>query len=234
MDDAASPPGVVAGNRRGANTYDKSFWKTENLKFGEPWYRLEKAARLLRSLAKGRHCSLLDVGCGPATLMRMLPSNIEYYGIDIAVQRPAPNLLEADVLQLPIRFGEKHFDIVVAEGLFEYLGNAQEKKFDEIAQVLNPDGVFVVSYTNFGHRKAHISELFSNVQSFDGFRTSLSRHFVIDRVIPESHNWKHAQPNRPWLKAVNLRVNKSIPLVSRRLAVEYFFICSPRGVAASS
>lgn len=228
MGSAASTRGAAAGGHGAANTYDKAFWKTENLKFSEPWYRLEKASRLVASLARGRHCTLLDVGCGPATLMRLLPANIEYYGIDIAVQNPAPNLIEADVLQAPIRFEDKHFDIVVAEGLFEYLGGSQSEKFGEIADVLNPGGVFVVSYTNFGHRRAYISELFSNVQSFDEFKASLSRHFHIDRVIPESHNWKHAQPNRPWLKAVNLRVNKPLPLVSRWLAVEYFFICSPR------
>lgn len=218
-------------NPRATNTYDKAFWKSENLKFSEPWYRLEKAARLITSLAGDRHCTLLDVGCGPATLMRLLPPNIDYYGIDIAIQSPAPNLLEADVLKASIRFQDKHFDIVVAEGLFEYLGDFQSQKFSEIVQLLNPNGHFVVSYTNFDHRKAHISELFSNVQSSAEFRTSLSRYFKIDRIVTESHNWKHAQPNRPWLKALNLRLNTSIPFVSRKLAVEHFFVCSPLGDA---
>jgi SAM-dependent methyltransferase len=211
-----------------ARDYGKDFWRTENLNFREPWYRLEKAVRLIDSLSKGRDCTLLDVGCGPATLMRMLPPNVRYYGIDIAIQDPASNLLEADVLETPIRFGDRRFDIVVAEGLFEYLGGVQSRKFSEIAQILNPGGIFLVTYTNFDHRRRVVSEPFTNVQSFDDFRESLTRHFTIERIIPEAHNWKHGQPNRRWLKALNMHLNRSIPVISRKLAVEYFFVCSLR------
>lgn len=212
-------------------TYGQEFWRTENLKFSEPWYRLEKATRLITALTRGRDCTLLDVGCGPATLMGMLPPNIRYYGIDIAVHDPAPNVIEADLLRTPIRFGEMRFDVVIAQGVFEYLGGAQTQKLLEISQVLRGSGVFIVTYTNFSHRRPQVSEPFSNVQPFEQFRSSLGRHFTIDRIIPESYNWKHAQPNRPWLKAVNLRVNRRIPLISRGLAVEYFFVCSRRGVS---
>ena len=208
-------------------TYGQSFWRTESRKFSEPWYRLEKTTRLIGTLTHGRKCELLDVGCGPATLMRMLPPNIEYHGIDIAIHDPAPNLLEADLLEAPIAFGEMQFDIVVAQGLFEYLGGAQAQKFVEISQVLRPSGFFIVTYTNFGHRRRYVSEAFSNVQPFEQFRASLSQYFTIDRIIPESHNWKHAQPNRPWLKLLNLHVNRRVPLISRKLAVEYYFVCSP-------
>ena len=52
----------------------------------------------------------------PASLMRLLQPNIQYYGMDIAIHDPAPNLIETDFLEVPIRFDVKRFDIVIAQG----------------------------------------------------------------------------------------------------------------------
>lgn len=206
----------------------KDFWSKENLKFSEPWYRIEKSARLISRLANGGECSLLDVGCGPAAMMPLLPQNVHYHGIDIAIQQPASNLLESDILKNPIRFGDKRFDIIIAQGVFEYLGEFQKQKFAEIADILNENGTFIVSYTNFRHRKPVIYHAFSNVVSLDEFRSDLERYFHIRRCFPFSHNWKHGQPARKLVKAVNMHVSANIPVISPVLAVEYFFICSPR------
>ena len=59
--------------------------------------------------------------------MSVLPQSVHYFGIDIAIHDPAPNLMESDILETPIRFGEKKFDIVVAQGLFEYVGVHQSR-----------------------------------------------------------------------------------------------------------
>jgi SAM-dependent methyltransferase len=211
-----------------ASHYKKDFWDTANLSFGEPWYRLQKAAGIVARLAGQKQCELLDVGCGPGTLMRLLPSNIEYFGIDIAIHATAPNFIEADIAHEPIAFAGKRFDLVTALGLFEYVDDAQSAKFADIAGLLQPDGKFVVTYTNFGHRKTRIYEAFSNIQPLDSFRQDLRRHFTIDRSFPASHNWKHSQPSRGLIKAANMHVNANIPVLSRMLAVDYFFICSPR------
>lgn len=208
--------------------YKRDFWGEENLKFSEPWYRLEKSARLVAQLAGGRECTLLDVGCGPATLMRLLPPNIQYYGIDIAVHHPAPNLIEADLVRFPIAFRDKRFELVTAFGVFEYVGKVQSVKFSEIAKILHDDGRFVVTYTNFGHRRKKIYEAFSNVQPLAAFERDLRRYFHIDRAFPASHNWKHSQPSRRLIKAANMHVNANVPFVSPMLAVDYFFVCSPR------
>jgi SAM-dependent methyltransferase len=220
---------TAPGDAGAVRLFKKDFWSQENLKFSQPWYRLEKTVRLLNELAGGRECTLLDVGCGPAALMRFLPPNIHYYGIDIAIQEPAPNLLELDIVESPVRFGDKKFDIVIAQGVFEYLGEAQSKKFSEIALLLNEGGRFVTTYTNFSHRKKYIYPAFSNVQPFDSFRQDLARYFKIDKVFPVSHNWKHGHPSRKLVKAVNMHVNANIPFISPMLAVEYYFVCSPRG-----
>jgi SAM-dependent methyltransferase len=214
--------------RENALLYKRDFWRTENLKFSEPWYRLEKSARLIAKLSKGRRCTLLDVGCGPGTLMQLLPPNVQYFGIDIAIQEPGPQFLERDLVERSIAFGDRNFDIIVAQGLFEYLGATQRAKFSEVAKILTPQGHFLVSYTNFAHRKAELYPVFSNVQTLNAFKASLSEFFTIDRVIPASHNWAHSQPVRHLNRAVNLHVNINIPVVSRLLAVDYFFVCSRR------
>jgi cyclopropane fatty-acyl-phospholipid synthase-like methyltransferase len=230
MSGATSDKGRIpeAGASEAALFYKKDFWREANLKFVRPWYRVEKSARIINGLVQGRTCTLLDVGCGPAAaLMRLLPQNVDYYGIDIAIQDSAPNLLEADLLESPIAFDDKRFDIVIAQGVFEYMGQAQSQKFAEIAQLLNEDGKFIVSYTNFSHRKTQVYEAFSNVQPFGAFRDELARFFTIERYFPASHNWKHSQPDRRFVKAVNMHLNANIPLISPVLAVDYFFICTP-------
>jgi SAM-dependent methyltransferase len=211
-----------------ADRYKHDFWIKENQRHIPAHYRLRKSARIVNALAGREERDLLDVGCGPATLMRLMRPNIHYYGIDIAIHNPAPNLIEADILEKPIVFAGQRFDIVTALGLFEYVGACQEQKFSEIAQLLRERGRFVLTYTNFGHRDKQIFEAFSNVQPFEDFRRSLARHFVIDRYFPTSYNWHGGQPVRTLLTAANMHVKANLPLVGPRLAVEYFFICSRR------
>jgi SAM-dependent methyltransferase len=208
--------------------YNKDFWLGESPKFARPHYRLEKGAQVINALAGGRDCTLLDVGCGPATLMTLLRPNIHYFGIDMAIPVPAPNLREINILKEPIAFDNKRFDIVSAQGLFEYLSDQQANKLGEIARLLDRNGTFVTTYTNFGHRKSDVYEAFSNVQPLPAFRKSLERYFNVNRSYPVSHNWQHGQPVRTFMRAANMRLNINIPVVSPALAVEYFFICSPR------
>ena len=235
MDGSVSGEGIAPGEGSGSAVryYKRDFWIKENLKHVPPHYRLQKAARIVNRIAAGKECDLLDVGCGPATLMRLLQKNIHYYGIDIAIHDPAPNLIEADLLEAPIKFGDKRFDIILAQGVFEYVGDFQSQKFAEIAQLLNDGGTFILTYTNFGHHKKHIYEPFSNVQSLDDFRKSLTRYFNIDRSFPTSHNWYGGQPSRKLIKTANMHINMNIPVISPMLAVEYFFICSARSSRGS-
>lgn len=223
-----APAAPDGGSGSIAERYKRDFWVKENLKHVPAHYRLQKTARIVNKVAAGKECDLLDVGCGPATLMSLTQQNIHYFGIDIAIHDRAPNLIEADFLKAPIRFGDKRFDIVVAQGVFEYMADRQEQKFAEIAGLLRPGGAFVITYTNFDHRRARVFEAFSNVQPFAEFRDSLGRHFTIDRYFPTSHNPSGGQPARALLKAANMHVNINIPILSPMFAVEYFFICSPR------
>ncbi len=105
MSDPASDSGNFPADGAGNTLYKKDFWSEENLKYSRPHFRMEKVARLINRLAGAQERTLLDVGCGPATLMSLLKPNIRYHGVDIAIQKPAPNLIEADFLETPIRFG---------------------------------------------------------------------------------------------------------------------------------
>jgi SAM-dependent methyltransferase len=208
--------------------YKRDFWSCENLKYVQPHFRMGKAARIIRWIAGKNACDLLDVGCGPATLKQLLPTNIRYHGIDIAIHTPAEDLIQTDFLETPIKFGHKKFDLIIAQGVFEYVGNFQSQKFSEIAQILKENGTFVVSYVNFDHRNKNIYWPYNNTQSFDDFRQSLANFFRIDRIIPTSHRWYHDEPKGKLMKAIQMHVNWNIPFITRWFAVEYFFICSLR------
>ena len=212
----------------GVKYHKRDFWIEENQQYVEPHFRLTKAARIVNRISRGRECDLLDVGCGPATLARLLDKNITYYGIDIALHGSAANLIETDFVEGPINFDDKRFDIVVAQGVFEYIGSVQAQKFREIAHLLKAGGKFVASYVNFDHREKTIYWPYNNVQSFGDFRRGLEQCFSIDRFFPTSHRWHHHEPNRRFMKAIQMQINFNIPFISRRLAVEYFFVCSAR------
>jgi SAM-dependent methyltransferase len=207
--------------------YKKDFWGEENLKYSEPHFRMRKVARLVRRLAGGRQIDLLDVGCGPAAMSRLMPPSVRYYGIDISIPEPAQNLLEIDILQEPIGFRDMKFDFVVAQGLFEYLGEYQSQKFAEIAAVLKDDGKFVLTYQNFDHRQREIYWPYSNVQRPADFRRDLRRFFKIERRFAGAHNWNHSYPRRKPIRGPQEHLNVSVPVISRKLAVDYFYVCSP-------
>jgi len=213
---------------RAVKYYDRDFWSHENLRYSRPHFRLEKTARIINKLASGRQCELLDVGCGPATLARFLGANVSYHGIDMAISQPAPNLIEADLVKNPIRFGAKRFDFVVAQGFFEYMGSAQEQKLAEIAELLAGSGKFLATYVNFGHRDREVYWPYNNIQPLGEFRSSLARFFTLERAFPTSYNWRHSEPNRQFMRVTQMPIMTEFPLISRLLGVEYIFICSRR------
>jgi SAM-dependent methyltransferase len=232
MNDRPGGESSASRDSTGNTLYKKNFWSKENLKYSRPHYRLEKSARIVNRLARGKRLTLLDVGCGPAALMPLLRSNIQYYGIDIAIHDPAPNLIEADLLNTPIQFDDKRFDIVIAQGFFEYMGTFQAQKFAEISKLLNDDGIFIASYVNFGHRNARLYWPYSNVQPLNDFRHGLTEYFEIKRSVPTSHNWNHSEPGRKFIRTPNMHININVPFISPVLAVEYFFICSKLSFSA--
>ena len=122
---------------------------------------------------------------------------------------------------------------MLAQGFFEYVGEYQSQKFDAIAEPLARGGTFIVSYVNFAHRKPALYSRYSNVRPIEDFRHDLLRNFTIRKFFPTSHNWSHHEPNRSLLRTANMRLNVNVPVLTPRLAVEYFFMCSTRDHAGS-
>ena len=213
--------------RKTTRTYEtRGYWIQENLQYAEPNFRLRKCARLVNELTQGKTCDLLDVGCGPAALRGLLGSNVRYHGIDLAIQSPEPYLREADFLKNPIAYQAKRFDIVVALGVFEYMGLHQFRKFSEISKLLNPGGRFLMSYINFGHFRRKIYPAYNNIQSITDMIQNLGEVFYLEKVFPVSHHWRHKQPGKNAIPAIQMRLDINIPGVSPWLAVEYFFLCA--------
>lgn len=210
--------------------FDKQFWIHEAaLYYKRPYLRLEKCARLVNRIAKGDELDLLDVGCGPATLAQLLHKNIHYHGIDIAIHNPGPNLIEMDIINHPIGFENKKFDIVVATGLFEYMGQFQQKKMSEIQQVLKEKGKFIASYTNFSHIHSLTDYTpYNNIVSIKEFKHDLELFFHIERVFPTFYNWNGTEPRKRWSYTIQKYLTVNIPMINSRFAVSYFFICTPK------
>lgn len=211
---------------------DRNFWLDENRNYAKPYFRLEKCARIVNRLARDKDCELLDVGCGPAALATLLSPNIKYYGIDIAIHNPASNLLEMDFAKGKIGFENRMFDIVVAAGVFEYMGGKQRTKLDEIRSMLRANGKFVVTYTNFHHLHADMDYYpYNSVLPLRDFMGDLQDYFQICSWFPSSHNWRIHEPRRRWLKMINMNLNFNIPVISHLLAQNYFFVCSPKNTS---
>jgi SAM-dependent methyltransferase len=208
--------------------YKRDFWVEENLKYQRPHFRLDKTARLANRIANGRRCDLLDVGCGPAALMKLLDLNIRYHGIDIAIHDSSPNLIEADFVEAPIKFREKRFDIIVAQGIFEYIGKAQREKLREIRHLLNHGGILIATYVNFDHLNNHVYWPYNNIQPFRLFQRSVTEFFTIDRYFPTSHRWHHDEPRGRLMWLLQRHINLNVPVISRLFGVEYVFICSAK------
>jgi len=117
---------------------------------------------------------------------------------------------------------------VVALGFFEYMGQQQIRKFEEINAILKDDGKFMMSYINFEHFGRRVWPNYNNVQSIAEMTKSLNEVFQVERCFPASHHWRQKQPGKRSFRALQMYVNFNIPIISPLMAVEYFFICSPR------
>lgn len=211
--------------RTADNYREKDYWAIENSQYAEPSFRLFKCARMINKLANGRQCSLLDVGCGPGALRPLLDRSISYKGIDIAIQQPASYMREVDFAKNPISYDGQKFDFVTALGVLEYMGTLQDQKFQEINNILHRDGRFIMSYINFGHFRHRVWPNYNNVQPIRTMAASLSRAFTIERCFPASHHWRQRQPGKNALPRIQMHVNFNVPVLSPKLAVEYFFVC---------
>ena len=128
--------------------YDETALSYKALYGKEQTAKYRAALRALKPLSG----TVLDVGCGPGTLLREIPITIELVGIDTSIQmlkiaRKAENsyfhLICADVDFLP--FQDKTFGTVFAFTLLQNLPNPQ-KALHELGRVVRDEGSVVVTF----------------------------------------------------------------------------------------
>jgi cyclopropane fatty-acyl-phospholipid synthase-like methyltransferase len=133
-----------------------------------------------------------------------------------------------DFLDQSISFRGQSFDLIVAQGVFEYVGRFQSRKLKEIRDLLRDGGTFVVTYTNYAHRQKTHYWAHNNIQQPAEFRRELEQFFRVEKCFPSAHHWKQIHPSRRLMRALQARLDVTIPVISTLFAVDYLYVCSPR------
>jgi ubiquinone/menaquinone biosynthesis C-methylase UbiE len=149
--------GELSGNNRVAEAFYNGprfgkfrFWENLFLLYAGGL----KGARLqiLRHLPPLEGGSLLEVGIGDGTNVRLLPKNVQITGVDIALERlktcrrrfagRALSLVMAEAERLP--FAERIFDAVLCVGGFNFFSDPA-LALREMSRVVKPGGRIVVA-----------------------------------------------------------------------------------------
>lgn len=93
---------------------------------------------------------ILDVGCGPGYLLKVLPPNCDYYGIDIAAdiiqsnqkRFPTQNFTCVNVIEAKLPYDDKKFDVIIMAAFLEHVRNPKPM-FKEMFRVLKDGGVVI-------------------------------------------------------------------------------------------
>lgn len=147
--------GDRAGQIRTAHYGDAAtYWNRRAQDFGRIHPRLRQVRDLVEA-APRPVTTLLDIGCGPATLRSVLPRAIDYFGVDIAEEviraLDDPSHFEVvDLNETRICFDGKRFDAVVCSGIFEYI-REPGPFLDFVRDTLAPSGYLILTFTNHQH-----------------------------------------------------------------------------------
>ena len=174
------------------------------------------------------HAIFSTSGADPETLKTLLHDNINYHGIDIAIQNPKPNLIELDIVKNEITFPGRLFDIIVSAGVFEYVGDMEKQKFGEIRKLLKPGGRFIVSYMNMDHRTKPRYPTWNNIKSIGEFKRNLEAYFHVERCFPSYYSFHDDDLKSKAMRRLQMSLNMDIPVISRLLGVNFIFIAAGR------
>ena len=108
--------------------------------------RVKQVLRLFHGREIG---TALDIGCADGAFLGQLRASRKY-GIDIAPNRHRPpdvHVVSLDVAAEPLPFEGDYFDVVYAGEILEHLLDT-ERFLREVARVLKPTGLFVLTTPN--------------------------------------------------------------------------------------
>lgn len=134
--------------------YDEVFQRNQGIQC--KWHH-HKFRRIVKEIGDvSRH---LDFGCGPGTLISLLPNSISAVGVDIAASQisyaeqhyggPNREFVKIDSPYLP--FPDKSFDSISCVEVVEHLDlSLTNSIFAEFFRVLKPGGKLIVTTPNYG------------------------------------------------------------------------------------
>lgn len=134
--------------------YDEVFRRNQGIQC--KWHH-HKFRRIVKEIGNvSRH---LDFGCGPGTLINLLPNNISAVGVDIAVSQLAyaeqhygglnREFVKIDSPCLP--FPDQSFDSISCVEVVEHLDLSLTKAIlAEFVRILKPRGKLIVTTPNYG------------------------------------------------------------------------------------
>lgn len=143
---------------------------------------------------KGEKYRLLDLGCGPGSMVEYLKHipNLEIYGIDISpamlkiAREKYPNItfLESDAEDLP--FDDGYFDVVLCSGMLHHFPSLDPILL-EIKRVLKDGGAFIAREPNERNFSNHVSSIsFAHICLRHMLFMRLGKEAIIE---PESHDF---------------------------------------------
>ena len=134
--------------------YDEVFRRNRGIQC--KWHH-HKFRRIVHEISTDSHH--LDFGCGPGTLVSLLPPEVSAVGVDIASAQiayaqehyagPGKNFITTDSGKLP--FPSETFDSISCIEVIEHLDSrATATIFSEFLRVLKAGGKLIVTTPNYG------------------------------------------------------------------------------------
>jgi ubiquinone/menaquinone biosynthesis C-methylase UbiE len=134
--------------------YDQVFQRNRGIQ--SKWHH-HKFRRIVQEI--GNVSKHLDFGCGPGTLIHLLPQGISAVGVDIAAAQltyaqqnyagPHKEFVKIDSPHLP--FPDQSFDSISCVEVIEHLElKLTHEIFAEFTRVLRPGGKLIVTTPNYG------------------------------------------------------------------------------------
>ncbi|HEX3443877.1 MAG TPA: class I SAM-dependent methyltransferase [Chthoniobacterales bacterium] len=172
--------------------YDHVFQRNRGIQC--KWHH-HKFRRIVQEI--GNVSNHLDFGCGPGTLISLLPKAISAVGVDIAASQlayaeqhyAAQNREFVRIASSSLPFADQSFDSISCVEVIEHLElSLSTSIFSEFVRVLKPGGKLIVTTPNYGSLWPLIEVMvnrLSNV-SYKEQHITKFRHKSLDRLLKGS------------------------------------------------
>ena len=172
--------------------YDEIFQRNRGIQC--KWHH-HKFRRIVKEI--GNVSQHLDFGCGPGTLINLLPNNISAVGVDIAASQlsyaeqnyagPHKEFIRIESSHLP--FADETFDSISCVEVVEHLELKLTKEiFSEFFRVLKPGGKLIVTTPNYGSLWPLVEVMVNRLSevSYEEQHITKFRHASLNALLKET------------------------------------------------